>query len=482
MRTRIRGRWVVGYNHGHGIIPDGEVVYEDDKIVFVGRGYQGPEDRFVDAGDKLVSPGFVNLHATTNVDVQIFRIDGEEIGFSKPKSFVARWRDPEVLDEAANDASARFSVACMIRGGATTFGAITTMAPKRWEDPIYEPRQIARAAGEMGGRAYVAHQVRAYTRCVDGFDSVEYLDEERAAAGLERAKAFAKEIDGSYDGRIRPYFFPYTLDASTPDLLKGMKAAANDFKTHMRTHFSQSWQEVQIIQRRYGLTPVKYLDSLGVLDRNTILTHALYIAGNGPYADPQDEDLKLLAERGVTVCHDPWVYLRRGKTLNNFDRYRAAGINLGIGTDMYPQDSIAEMRGAALGAKFENRTTTSGSAASVFEAGTIGGARALGRDDLGRLAPGAKADLVIVDMTRLHIGPVPDPIRALVHHASAADIDRVVIGGRTVVEDGKLLTADEAELVRKAQAPYDTYKGIFSRWDRGRRPSTVLFPYAVPMR
>jgi 5-methylthioadenosine/S-adenosylhomocysteine deaminase len=482
MRTRIAGRWVIGYDAGHRIFPHGEVVYDDDRIVFVGRGYAGTVDRTIDAGDCLITPGLINLHAVANVDLQVFRIDLESPGFPKTRRWVEHSEYGEVLGDGEIEASARFSVACIIRGGATTFGAITTMAPKRWEDPPAEPEAIARAAGELGGRAYVAHQYRAYVCYGDGARSGLLADEARAFAGLERARAFARRIDGSYNGRVRAYFFPYTCDASTPELLRASKQAADELHMHMRMHFSQSSHEVETIMERYGTTPVRYLEGLGVLGRNVILTHALHIAGNGPYDDPQGEDLRILAQSGTTVCHCPAVYLRHGRTLRSFERYRRAGINLGLGTDMFPQDMLAEMRYAAFASKFENADPVAGTAAAVFEAATLGGARALGRDDLGRLAPGARADLLIVNLSRLHIGPVTDPIRALVYHASAADIDSVVVDGRAVVQEGRLQNVDEEELVRAAQAPYDRYKAAFTRWDRGHRPAWSLFPPALPMR
>ncbi len=482
MRTRITGRWVIGYDGGHRIIEGGEIVYEDGRILFVGRGYAGSVDHSIDAGEKFVGPGLINLHAVANVDLQVFRIDLDTQGYPKQRAWVERLSAGDVLDEAATEASARFSVACILRGGATTLGAITTMAPKRWEDPPYEPEQIARAAGEFGARAYVAHQYRAYVNYWDGTRSGSLMDEARAFAGLDRATAFARRIDGTYDGRVRAYMFPYTLDASTPDLLRASKAAADALGTHLRTHFSQSIEEVETIQRRYGKTPVEYLAGLGVLDRNVILTHALHIAGNGPYEDPQDNDLRLLAEAGVSVCHCPVVYLRRGRTLRSFHRYRKAGINLGLGTDTFPQDMLQEMRYAALVSKVEEADPTGGTAAAVYEAATVGGARALGRDDLGRLTPGARADILIVDLSRLHVGPVLDPIKALVYHATAADIDAMIVDGRMVVQGGRLLTADEEDLVRRAQVPYDRYKTAFSRWDGGHRPPWALFPPALPTR
>lgn len=479
MRTRIAGRYVIGYDSGHRIIPGGEVVYDDDRILFAGRGYTGHVDRTIDASDCLVSPGFVNLHAVTNVDLQVFRIDVDSPGFPKAAAWVND-EETEVLDEAATEASVRFSVASIIRGGATTFGAITTMASKRWQDPRYEPELIAEVAGQMGARAYVAHQMRAVISYWDGVGKHEAIDEARALRALEHAAAFARRIDGTHADRIRGYLFPYTLDGSTPTLLQGAKAAADELGTHMRTHFAQSGAEVQAIIERYGQTPVDYLERLGILDRNLVLTHALYIAGNGPYADPEDRDLARLAQHGVTVCHCPGVYLRRGISLRSFARYRRAGVAMALGTDTFPQDMITEMKWAALACKVEEASALAGTAAEIYDAATLGGAGALGRDDLGRLAPGAKADIVTIEFDRLHIGPVIDPIKTLVYHASARDIRLVIIDGRTVVDGGRLVDLDEEALLAAARGPYSILREQFSRWDRARRPASVLFPPSLP--
>lgn len=479
MRTRVTGRYVVGYDGGHRLLPGGEVVFEDDRIVFVGRAYPDRVDRTIDASDCLVSPGFVNLHAVANVDLQVFRIDVDSPGFPKSRAWVEQ-EAGEALDERLTEASVRFSVAALLLGGATTFGAITTMATKRWEDPPYEPELIAEIAGTMGARAYVAHQVRAVVSYWDGAERHRSVDEARALRAMDRAAAFARRIHGTHGDRIRGYLFPYTLDGATPALLQVAKAAADALGTHLRTHFAQSRAEVGDIMQRYGATPVDYLDRLGLLDRNLILTHALYIAGNGPYPDPEDRDLARLARSGVTVCHCPGVYLRRGIALRSFARYRRAGVNVALGTDTFPQDMIAEMRWAGAAAKCVEHTSLAGAAADVYEAATLGGARALGRDDLGRLAPGAKADLVTIALDRLYIGPAVDPIKAVVNHASSRDIRHVIVDGRTLVADGRLTTADEAEIVAAARAPYDALRHRFGRWDRGWRPAWALFPPSLP--
>lgn len=483
MKTRIKGRYVISFEGGcHRIIPGGEVVYEDDRITYVGSRYDGTTDRTIDATHALVIPGLINLHTTTNVDLQVFHIDIASPGFLKPRAWVEDPRRPEVLDERLAEASARFSVWCMIRGGATTIGAITAMAPKRWEDPSYEPESIARAAADLGVRAYVTHQFRASVACWGARGEETVWNEEEGYRGLERAVAFVRRVHGTADGRIMGYIFPYTAFSCPPDLLRAARRIAGELGVHVRTHFAQYTGEVAFLKARYGTTPVQYLDEAGFLGPYTILTHTLYVSGAQGIHDPDGSDLRLLARRGTSVCHCPVVFARPGVILDSLSKYVAAGVNVGLGTDTYPQDMLLEMRYAACAAKMAENRAAAGSAREVFDAATLGGARALGRDDIGRLAPDAKADILVVNLDRLSVGPVLDPIRSLVYHASAADIDAVIVGGRSLIEDGRAVAVDEEALLARAREAFGRYRETFAQWDPERRPADRLFPPSFPIR
>ena len=153
---------------------------------------------------------------------------------------------------------------------------------------------------------------------------------------------------------------------------------------------------------------------------------------------------------------------------------------MAIGTDTFPMDLIEEMRWTALACKWKDRNANHGTAREVFNAVTVNSAKALGRDDIGRLAPGAKADIVIVDFTRLHIGPVDDPIKSLVHTANGDDIETVIVDGRTVVEGGKLPGVDEKKLVAEATEAHLWQKERFVATNPLGKPAGVLFPGTYP--
>jgi cytosine/adenosine deaminase-related metal-dependent hydrolase len=477
MRTRIKGRWVVGFTDGtHHIVPDGELVYEDDTIEYVGPDYGGSVDRTIDATDHLVAPGLVNLHCVANTDLQVFRIDVDSPGFPKSTEF---WEsDEQVLNQRQTRQSARHALATALRTGSTTVGAITEMATKRWEPPQYEPPAMLEAFEELGLRGYVSHPFHSGSHRHQD-DSIT-SDEDRGQAGLERAVEFAQTVQESASNRVEPYLFPYTLDSCSADLFQTAKEEADRLGVHLRTHFAQSHDEVETIQERSGSNPVFYLEDLGVLDRNVILTHGIYIAGKDglPYEDGRDLDL--LADRGVSVSHEPLVFARRGVGLESFSRYREHGINMALGTDTFPQDIICQLRwGASAGKTMEQRADTAMSR-ELFDAATVGGARALGRNDIGRLRPGAKADVICVDFSRLHVGYVQDPIRALVNHCFGTDVDHVIVDGTQVVEDGTVTGVDEDELVDGAAEVLAEMESTFVEWDDEGRTADELFPPAYP--
>ena len=161
-----------------------------------------------------------------------------------------------------------------------------------------------------------------------------------------------------------------------------------------------------------------FLDDLGMLDDRLILGHAIYLDHHAWNPLKTSRELTMLAERGVTVAHCPTVFGRTGMTLQTFGRYVRAGVRLGIGTDSFPHNMLEEMRHVGYFARITAGDVHDHTTTDVFDAATVGGADALGRPDLGRLAPGAKADLVLVDVTHPAMRPVREPIRSLIIQAA----------------------------------------------------------------
>jgi 5-methylthioadenosine/S-adenosylhomocysteine deaminase len=179
-----------------------------------------------------------------------------------------------------------------------------------------------------------------------------------------------------------------------------------------------------------------------VLSPRTIIGHGIFLDHHPWTHWPETDDLEALARSGSTVAHCPTVFARRGIALRDFGRYVRRGVNMGIGTDVYPHNMLDEMRLASYLGRVVSESPRSVSVSDIFNAATIGGARALGRDDIGRLAVGCKADVVIVDCAHPAMRPCHDPLRSLVYSASDRAVAHVFVDGEQVVRDQKVLTID----------------------------------------
>ena len=232
------------------------------------------------------------------------------------------------------------------------------------------------------------------------------------------------------------------IENCTAELMRDSCDAAGERGIPFTVHIAQSVNEVQEMIRRHGKTPIQWAHEIGILGSNTVLGHALFLDTHSWIRWWTKTDLGLLADSGCSVAHCPTPFARYGQVMENFGDYVRAGINIGLGTDTTPHNLIEEMRKAAVLARIAARDITAVTTADVFHAATIGGANALLRDDLGRIAPGNKADLVLVDLPVAQMRPVRDPLRSLIFHAADRAVRDVFVGGEQVVAD------------RKAQLPW----------------------------
>jgi len=458
MRSLIKGGWVVGFDgREHRLIEDGVVVYEDDRIIHVGKSYSSPVDEVKEVKGRLIIPGLVNIHAVTSICVVHFRIDGVGSGGTRSNlSVQERLKNPKAnLTGQDLRTSAEFSFAELLKGGATTIGEITAFGSTGLQPPREQAEIFVEMAGRFKARAYISHPYTDMKKYGDENGFQYYYNEEGGLKALDEAVGFCREFEGACDDRVRTMLFPYMFDACSEGLLRETRKWADKLDVPVHMHTAQYLPEFYESIRRYGKTPVHYLYDIGFLKPKTILTHLLYTsinpvsqAPNRGIRDPQD--LKLLAETGTTLGHTPAVWARVGLGLESYQKFRDHGVNIAIGTDAFPMDMIMEMRYAAIMGKIAERNRAAVTARDVFNAATLGGAKALGRDDLGRLSPGAKADIVVVDLRGLHTALTYDPIKTLVYFASQRDVEDVIVDGKTVVEGGRIPGLDEEELAQRA--------------------------------
>ena len=270
--------------------------------------------------------------------------------------------------------------------------------------------------------------------------------------GRERFEAcveFCRQWNGRFDDRLRTMLAPGQIDTCDPQLLKDTRRCADELRVPIQLHAGQSPNEFARIGETRNLTSVEYMMETGLLGPDFIIGHGQILSEGGDASRLGAHESAALSDSGTTICHLPWCKARRGGVIDSIEKYKDMGIRQALGTDTYPFDMFNEMRMASVMCKVAERNALAGLTRDVFHMATVGGADALGRPDLGRLAAGCKADIVFVRIDTPKAAPVYDPFKFLVHAASGDDVERVIVDGTTIVESGEVLAIDVPEVVRQ---------------------------------
>jgi cytosine/adenosine deaminase-related metal-dependent hydrolase len=215
-----------------------------------------------------------------------------------------------------------------------------------------------------------------------------------------------------------------------------------------------------------------WLARAGLLSDRLIAPHA---------TNATEEDLGLYAEHGVSIVHCPLVSARGGSTLNSFSACRKRGINIAMGTDTTPPDMLMNLLVGLIACRVNDRSPDRMRTADLFDAATLGGARALGRTDLGRLMPGARADIAVFGLDDVAMAPSIDPITTLVVGGSGKVTRATFVDGRAAMLSGKVAGIDMAAARRQAQAQYDRLVAKYPERSWGTPPVAEIFPPSYPI-
>lgn len=460
MTTGIKAKWIIAHDgQNHRLLRDGVIIIQDNKITHVGKTYKKPVDKWINAPTHVATPGLIatHIHASSAPKDKTF-ID--DVG-ARHFYMSSLGENLTALGKSINPEDyhtfAKYSMAELLKSGCTTMveiGMTETLGPETTVKYIQE----------MGIRAVEGRNIEdgKWTRTQKANLHTEWYQPEHGHKLLDKATEFVKKYDGAADGRIIAALYPSTVDKVSKELQKAVREKANQFKCPISIHAAQWVVEFQNMIRMYAKTPIEFLHETGLLGPDLIIGHGWAIAGHPLLAYPPEGegDLKLIADSGATVSHDPLVFIKRGNKMHSHTKYLEAGVNLGIGCDTSPQDMLNEMRLASYTSKLADWSCFSGTAAQIHTSATLGGARAIGRNDLGKIAPGATADIAIINMQTLNNVPCRDPVKALVNNATREDVTHVIVDGKLVIDKGKLQTIDEEKLVKQVQ---ETTQAI---WDR----------------
>lgn len=477
-RTLLTARWVVGHAGGrHQLLEQGEVVFEDDRIVFVGHGFPGETARRIDCGEALIGPGFVDLDALSDLDTTILAFDNQPAwkkGRVWPRSYIeAGPYEMYSREELAFQKAHAF--ASLIRNGITTALPIASLFYRAWGETPEEFADAAQAAARLGLRVYLGPAYRTGNQMVDADGAVSaYYDEPRGLAELDAAIRFCERFEGEAGGLIRTMLSPDRVETCTPELLRRTAAAARALDVPVRQHCCQSKIEYDLVLRQHGMSPPEWLESLGFFTDKTLLPHGTFVSGSRHIQRP-GRDLEIIRDNGATIVHCPLVSGRHGNVIDHFARYREMGLRIGMGTDTSPPDMVLNMQTGIILARVAAGSVTAVRSEDYYDAATVHGADAIGRPDLGRLQPGAKADLIVFDLDRPHSGQVIDPIQTMLLTGHGRDVSTVVIDGRFVMRDRIIPGVDEAADNARAQRQFEGLMAQYPKRTLGHPPVGEIF-------
>lgn len=418
---------VVTMDGNRSVYDDGAIAVAGDSIVAVGpraeieSKYEGRQT--IGARGKLVLPGFINGH--THVPMTLFRGLHDDVTLNDWLYKYIFPAEAKNVNEEFVRWGTRLALAEQIRSGVTTFADMYY-----FEDAVAEETKKAGVRGVLG----------------ETLIDFPAPDNKTNAAMLAYTEKFLQKWQG--DPLIHAAPAPHSIYTCSQKTLQDAAALARKYHAPILIHLSEMKKENDDSLKDHGVSPTRYLDRIGVLGPDVVGAHCIFV---------DEADRKLLAEKHVGCVHNPSSNMMLASGVSPVPEMRTAGIAVGLGTDgpagsNNDLDLMEEIDLAAKLAKISKMSPLALNARAVVEMATIDGARALHMEkEIGSLEPGKKADLIVISLDEPNAVPMYDMYAQIAYALKASDVETVVIGGRTVMKDHKLLTVDEAAAIAKAR-------------------------------
>src|SRR6266571_4106083 len=431
---------IITMNPNREIITNGAIAIDDNRIVAVGKTdvlrSQYGNDEEIDVEGKLIIPGLIDTHV--HLAQALIRGCADDMA-------LIQWLCDRVwvlqgnFTEDDGYVSARLCIAEMLKSGTTTF--LESMLAHR-----YGFNGIAQAAQESGIRACLAGIVMDIGTYATQTSSMHPGMIESRETSLFGVLDMHSKWEGAADGRIHVWFGPRTPGGVSSELYREMSDYARQRNMGITMHLAEVEADKIFLNEKYGLSPVYYAESVGLLGPKTVLVHMVWLTR---------EDIEKLAATRTSVSHNPSSNSKLASGVCKVPQMLASGVNVALGCDGGPSnndyDLIREMKLAAILHKAITLDPLIVPAETVLEMATINGARAMGLEqEIGSLAGGKKAELVVIDLNRLHPPPSLNPLATRCYASTGGEVDMVVVDGQVVVEQGQLLTMDEDEVMEQA--------------------------------
>jgi 5-methylthioadenosine/S-adenosylhomocysteine deaminase len=370
---------------------------------------------FIMANGMLAMPGLINTHS--HVPMVIFRGLAEDVSLEK---FFNEYMWPLESNLQEEDVywGMLLGLAEMVEAGVTSVA-----------DHYFHMDQAARAVEEAGTRAALSWAVFG----------------DQGEAMLDRTAQFVERWAGAAGGRITTWLAPHAPYTCDDDFLRASAARARDLDVGIHIHVAETARQTQASLEKRGITPIRVLEETGVLERPTILAHAI---------GATDADIRLLANYPAGVTHSPKTYLKLAMGTAPVLAFREAGVPVGLATDGAVSNNTLDvwesMRLMAMTQKQAQASPEVMTIPQVLHTATRGSAQVIGlADQIGAVEPGYLADFILMDMSGLHVQPLHSITASLVYATRASDVQTVIVDGKVIMRDRELLTLDRVEIVEQ---------------------------------
>ncbi|MCL1811353.1 MAG: amidohydrolase family protein [Methanomassiliicoccaceae archaeon] len=420
MITAVRDAWVVTQDPQRRIVR-GDVVIDGERIVSVGERYKGTADKEIEASGDIVMPGLINTH--THVAMTVMKGVVDDIPFPKFLEKVFRIDS----DRTEKDLTIGTKIGCaeMIRSGTTTF-----------VDLYYSEDVIAKATIEAGIRGVLCW-------CV--------LDEElttQKGNPLQNCKRFYDEFKNKK--KIMPGVGLQGVYVCGEEACKGAKEFSDEKDIPLTLHLSETRGEVNQHRKKTGRRPAEWLNDIGVLGRNTVAAHSAWLTLN---------EIKMMGAAGMSISSCPVSNMKLATGgVAPIPEFQKHGVNVTLGTDGSTTnnslDMMAEMKILGLLQKSSRWDPTVANAQELLDFATVNAAKAIGmQDSLGSIEKGKYADIVILDGKSPNLRPLlqENMVSNIVYSGSSSNVKTVMCQGDIVLEDGRMNTIDEAEVLSESE-------------------------------
>jgi len=421
----VRGKYLLTMDEDNSILENGGLVIEGDRIVEIGDGAElnakYPDADVLAEEHGLVMPGLVNTH--THAAMSCFRGLADDLPLMQWLQDYIFPREAQLSGEIVYQATL-LSICEMIKSGTTSFCDMYLFAS-----------DVARATAQSGMRAWLGEVLY-------DFPSPNYGD-------LENGFIYMDKLFAEYEKNelLTITVNPHAVYTCSPELLTRLARVARERKAVYHIHLSENREEVETCRKRYGCSPVQHLERLGLLNDRVLAAHCVML---------EDEEIRLLAERGVKVTHCQESNMKLASGTAPVVKMLEAGVCVSIGTDGAASnndvDMFGEMNTVAKVHKVARMDPTAMDALTTLRAATMGGAKALGAETkIGSLEPGKKADVIVLDLNKPHLTPIYNPISHLVYAARGGDVIHSVINGQLVMRNRKIETLDEQAVLAEME-------------------------------